>query len=72
MGLILAIDQGTTSSRSVLFDANMLPGSLPLNRNFNSITLHLAGWNMTLRIWSVLLWKPRNPRCNRLENLRVI
>ncbi len=53
---ILAIDQGTTSSRAILYDAKMQRvGSA--QREFTSITLTPAGWNMTPRIFG----KPSSP-----------
>ena len=55
MTYILAIDQGTTSTRAILFDAAMTPVSV-LKKNFHNIFRIQAGLNMTRATYG-----PRRP-----------
>ncbi len=42
---VLALDQGTTSSRAILFDHDGRPCAFPPARNSSSIIHNRAGWN---------------------------
>jgi glycerol kinase len=53
MTYILAIDQGTTSSRAIVFDADM--------KHLNSSFRPLVGLNMTLKRFGNLSLRPAAP-----------
>ena len=64
-GYILAIDQGTTSSRAIIFDKTLRIVCGRPRRSFPSITRHRAGWSTIPKISGRVSCRPCARRCAR-------